>query len=514
MIFFWWFFAANASAGTCGETVSATDWEQPVIQLQVGPLRTVASDVLVFARELFPEQSIQVASLMLLGFWGYPEFSGLSQSDPVSVFLFPSAENDYDWVACARMGENGAIRSSLSLQNLRTKEVGGWTFIGSREGPLAAAVESGPEGILLALAARPLENDFRLDIHPSQLARFWAIREKILLERLSERRELGDNLPVLSRFNFLENFIQQVDGLSVIGDFQKRTFLGSLRLSAREKSDLEYMLCAPGKEIDSLHIAGALPASGQLQLLFRYDPEKLCRLLELSLDQCLSYGMQGISKREVYNFLQEVLSSFTGTVASRFSDDGTVQRLVAMDVSQKRLGDWAEFACEKLLPVFAAQDKPPLPPGVDFQFSAEADREAFRHRGIPAISITVRTEGSFSVPGEEGPERIPFSFTDQLFFCSLGDAVAMANDEEAFREVVDDFLNGGPTVPSLADSMPFESDTIARSHVDLLKLFGLDEEGKGVDLTVRFREGSALIDFSLDGGDLGAIIHAIGDSRE
>jgi hypothetical protein len=473
----------------------------------------VASDVLAFARELFPEQSIQVASLVLVGLWGYPEFPGLSQSDPVNIFLFPTKENGYDWIACARMDDGGAIRSSLSLQNLSTKEVGDWTVIGSREEPLATAVKNGPGGALLALAARPLQNDFRLDVHPDLVERFLVTHGKALWGNFVEKGERSGHLPSLPRPNLLENFAQQIEGLSAVGDFRGKTFLGSLRLSAREGSDLAHVLCAPEKQIGPLHIAKALPASGQFQLLFRCDPEKLCQTLKLCLNHCIGGDLCGVSEQEICNFLEEVFSRFAGTVASRSSADGTVRRLIAIDVGRKRLGDWAEFVCERLIPALTAQAGP-LPLGMDFQLSATADREAFHHRGIPAVSITVQAEGFFSAPGEEGPEQIPFSSRDQFFFCSLGNAIAMANDEKALRETVDDFLNGGPTGPSFAEAMPFGPDAVARAHVDLLELFGLEGQGKGIDLIVRFREGSAVIDFSLDGGDLGVVLRATGDPCE
>ncbi|MDR2664339.1 MAG: hypothetical protein LBB14_02325, partial [Puniceicoccales bacterium] len=403
---------------------------------------------------------------------------------------------------------------SLSLQNLQAQNVGDWTFVGVGGGPLTAAVENGPNGALSMLAARPLEDDFRVEVHADFIENFLATYEKGLLKRLADVGNLSDNLPALTRFELVKNFIGQLEGLALVGNFRGKIFLGSLRLAAREGTDLAQIFVPPGDKISLQSVAGPMAADGQIQLLFRCDPKKLCRLLELAVDNFFSYGAQSlgdVSEREVYNFFAEIFSQFSGAVASQRSDDGSIRRIFALRADRERLGSWLDFGCEKLIPALAAQ-LAPLPSDSEFRIAAEVDRQAFRHRAIPVISVTVRMEGSFPAPGEEGLELTPFSFKNEYFFCPLGDgAVAMTNDTKAMRSILDDFLAGAPSGTSLAQAMAFESDTVARAHLDLSKLVGLEEVGQGFDLVVRFGEGSATIDFSVDGSDLGKVLRTIGE---
>jgi len=113
--------------------------------VKLPPIKTLSKQLMGFMREVEPGPKTEMYPMMLLGPLGYPEFKGVSETAPVTVYFFQPAKGEESppFVILAKMDTDAPMRRALTMKpksnstnpmaNLFTpgfsvQEADGWTL--------------------------------------------------------------------------------------------------------------------------------------------------------------------------------------------------------------------------------------------------------------------------------------------------------------------------------------------------------------------------------------------------
>lgn len=465
--------------------------------VQLAPPKGLAEEFAALLRDIGADSKL--SATVLLGFWGYPDFPGLSEKDPVHAFLL-DCDGGTRWLFCVRAGGDSPLVSALSLQGLRAVSSNDWLFL-CRDGEVLA--NSDLRAALASLVQLPLGSDLRLECHPALIRRATDYCERLTLENLQRLGDMNANMQALSLFNFILNFSDDLERLVLSLDLREKSLACRTTFRAIPGSDLAILFNEPVDALDTEPIAQFLPADGIAHGLVRYGPRRISRLLELFLDGFFSYGQQGlegIAEREVYNQVHNFFSALDGVAGMALCQDGSRRKLLGGNISPAQLAESVDFFYTKVAPILLTS-LTALPPDAELRVETEVDRNAFVHQGIPAIRAWV--EETRSLPGcaEERHSAV-------TYFCSLENRIAIADGEAALREMIDAARRGNLEKPSLADAgaMDFENGVAANWRVFFPDLTA------GCRGTLRLGEDQLAVEFCLDNPVLRAAVRAAGSA--
>lgn len=487
--------------------------------------KLLSGEILAYTRGIFPEQSLRMVPAMLLGFWGYPNFPGISETDPISIFVFaPGEGGGLRWVACAKLNPDGPVSSATRLQSIKSVKVGPWTFLSKDAVLLKELSDRGQFRALVKLAERSAVNDFRLDCLTPAIQDIVKHYEKTALDNLARSGDINGNFQAISLLNFFLNFANQLKECTIRGDFTEREFEGQMVLTAYDQSDLATLFNAPVAAIDVSPATRLIPAGGVSQVVLRYSPEWTSRVLQLAIDGLFFYGQQGIgdvSERAIYNLIEDIFYNYTGAMAAQVSIDGdgreVVRHLWCMGSFPEQLADWVDFGYTQLAPVVISS-LVSLPPNSEFTVSTEVDRCAFIHRGMPVIGVKVNFSG---IAGTVRPGQRSGTIDSQkrYYYCALKNFVAMANGEDAIRGLIDDVLKGRLREPSLAEVVGPGEGIAAQMLINPLQSLRLiyptlppatgDSSNNNLSAQVKLGENAATLTFNVNSATVGDVVRAL-----
>ncbi|MDR1435863.1 MAG: hypothetical protein LBI39_01480 [Puniceicoccales bacterium] len=495
--------------------------ETPPLLLQIAPPKRLLPAMMPFVQKVFPDHNARALPMLVLGLWGYPEFAGLSDTDPVGFFLVPSTFDPsvFSGVACAHLSENSPLRSALALQRLNVKNFAGWTLIASG-GEALKTIEAGGENEFVALAQKEMDHDVILKIGRDIIKFFVGEYERAVLDKLASTGDVSKSMPALALFASLKRFAEQINEISFCGDFRGEIFSGHLELSSDAGSDLSALFRPLSNEADIELVSSAIADAGDVRYVLRYDPQKLCRLVELAIDGIFQggpNGLNGISERELCTFIERVFSRCNGASAGNvaFGGDGGViiGNVVGATISADELAAWVDFAftnvVHALLEEISSSDV-----NVNRSVSVAVEHKAFSHRGLPVVAALIAFEDMpFGLDGAELPEAARIAMAHRICFCALGDAVAISNGRENMASMVDAFLDGG-SEKSLADRIKFAKGDVAAVSFGGLRNSNLElsdgAEGCCLSVLCGVADGSLRIDFTVSGEAIGGVFGALG----
>ncbi|MDR2667893.1 MAG: hypothetical protein LBB38_02545 [Puniceicoccales bacterium] len=499
----------------------------PFFQVHLAPPKRFVPTVLSFAQKVFPDQQVHALPMLILGLWGYPEFVGLSDSDPVGLFFIPagSKAGPFFTVACAKMADDAPMRTALALQKFATKTFTGWTFISSGNEVLRAIESSGYGDDLAELAGSALENDFVVELGSGMVGQFVDECEQALVDGLAASGDISKHMPAFSLFAIAKDFANQIEKISIGGDFFGEVFSGHVRIKPLVGSDLSVLFREPTNPIDISSVAAAIGDSGLISFVWRYDQQKLCRLIELAIDGLFSggpSGLEGVSERELSTFIERMFSRCTGATAGQLSLDGdgnlVVGEIVAADINGDELAAWVDFSFSTV--VHAMVERCGLAKNLNRACFVDVNRNAFVHCGLPVIAVSISVEDApLGQDSPESQEQDRREIAGELYFCALDGAVAAANSEEAIVALIDAFLAGGHDGRSLADEIHFASGDMAGFRADIQGLLcGTVERSSaaakhGLTVSIGLDAGDLTVNFSIGASDIAAIVAAFAEGQ-
>lgn len=501
----------------------------PVLPLlgygRFAPPKNLSSDALVFAQGIYPNQSMQIMPMIFLGFWGYPDYAGISDQDALSVFFFPatSSSENFNWIACARIEDFSPIWSTLALQNFKVRKFDGWALIGGNEKLLNNIADSEIAAKLLQLAQSPLKNDVEICFLESFIQLFSQSYERIVLRNLLQLGDLNGNIQGLSLINFGLNFARQLEDIDFTANLKGNQLDGQFALHARPGTDLAALFNAPIDGINSSDLARITPNNGISQSIVRYDPQQIGKILQHLTDAFFVYGQQNltaISESQVYDFIDAIFQSYDGAMTTQVALDENnrevTRRLWSAQVTPEQLTQWVDFGYTQVAPVLLSALMI-VPPDSEFIVETAVNRHAFSHRGINIIQATVAMEGVM-MNDNGNPQSHANLPVENYFYCALPQMVGMTTSEIAMRQLIDDVMLGNLGHRSLQQMLPLSNGVAARMRfnplqaVPLLKpgtVAGSLPDATPIEFRLKLGNGQAIFQFSVENRTIGQFWQAL-----
>ncbi|MDR1437601.1 MAG: hypothetical protein LBI69_00905 [Puniceicoccales bacterium] len=453
-----------------------------VCQLQLSPPKSLAEKVMGALKSNYPQCSAGTLPMVLLGFWGYPDFDGLSSADPVSVFFFPESEiaaggkdgQRFPWVICAKIDDGSPIHNSLALLRFKIKKFSGWTFF-FRENNALPMEDGATLEKLVNMAEISSKNDIVLRVFRDGIESFVSNYEKRILRNLYRLGQLDGCMPGISLINLMVNFMRQVESLQCALDVSGDVLAWNLLLSAKNGSDLACIFNAPIDSIDVGSIAQNLPSSDIAQVIFRYDPEIIKTLMKHIADALYVYGesqsLADFKEKDVYAFI-DALSAGNGGAATLCigrDDNGAaaVTSLWQVDATTSQLANWVNFAYANIAPVIFHTFAGSLD-GERITLHGNVIQKAFNYSGrtVTRAEISRRSEKIHGQMPANGAVK-------NRYYCAFDQLIGVANSDSAMRNLIDGVRRKKQSEPFASGELPFEENMSLRGHCNLISLMEL-----------------------------------------
>lgn len=478
--------------------------------------KNLGTEVVSYIQGIYPNQSIQMLPIMFLGFWGYPDFEGVSTTDPVSVFFLGDKLSNSNWVACAKIADESPLWSTFSLQKLQTQKLNGWTFVAKNRQILDQITTSKQYRDLLDIARTELKTDFQLNCLKPVISNALSQYETLTLQNLLKLGTLSNNMQGLSLISLFLNFANQIEEIQMSADFAGNQLHSEIALTATEESDLAYLFNVPFNQISVEKIASFIPQNGIEVSIGRYPPEATKQILQNILDAFFVYGAQtleDVAEQDVYNFIDVVCQGIDGTMTKGLyaenEQEVAIRNLFSSNVSPEELTQWVTFAFTKLAPVFVNSFLE-LPPDSEVDIASTVNRRAFTYKGFPVIKANLSLEGV--TPVNNGTST-SWKSSKEYYFCAFQGMFGMTNTERAMKDLIDDVQRGSLQEASIASSMPLTDGMSWRMHLDLVKLMQIQQASSSsflsvepIDLILYLGNNQARFDFDILNSTIGQMV--------
>jgi hypothetical protein len=429
---------------------------QPLCQLCMRPPKVLGEKASALLHSLGLGPMLRIP-LLVFGFWGYPDFPGISQESPMGMFLLPSknAETGYHWILCIRAEDGSPIHATFASQELALKRVDDWTFVAQSEDTF---VEFSDDNLLRSLRKRVVianDEDFSIRFFSSAIDSYLKNYEQIVLQNLLELGRLDDYMQGISLINLGLNFVRQLDSLCFSLRLRDDHLDVGGHWQAKEGSDLALLLNAPIDWIDAASVARFLPSEGACQILFRYNPDVLKILGKYVADAFYTYGKAqpiGSSRdQDAYSFIDNLFANDGGAVALCTTDNGEgFESIWKISASPEQLAQWVDFAHCHIVPIFlhsfgaAAMNSGDAP-------QRQVVHRAFYHRGKPVTRSGISGDTAGSVIN--------------YYYCSLENFIAITNSDASMRQLIDGVHRKKLSSSSLEDLFPLSPRMSLRARI-------------------------------------------------
>lgn len=511
--------AKNEVTPTAKSNEISTEPMNLLATLRMKAPKDLGTEVVAYVQGIYPNQSIQMLPIMFLGFWGYPDFDGVSTTDPVSVFFLGDKLSESNWVACAKIADESPLWSTFSLQKLQTQKLNGWTFVAKNRQILDQITTSKQYRDLLDIARTELKNDFQLNCLKPVISNALSQYETLTLQNLLQLGSLSNNMQGLSLISLFLNFANQIQEIQMSADFDGDQLHSEIALTAAEGSDLAYLFNVPFNQISVEKIASFIPQNGIEVSIGRYPPEATKQILQNVLDAFFVYGAQtleDVAEQDVYNFIDVVCQSIDGSMTKGiYIENGqevATRDLFSGNVTPEELTQWVTFAFTKLAPVFVNSFLE-LPPDSEINISSSVNRRAFTYKGYSVIKAGINLEGvSLMVNGAS----TNWQSSKEYYFCTFLGMFGITNTERAMKDLIDDVQRGSLQEASIASSMPLNDGMSWRMHLDLVKLMQTQQASSSailavepIDLILNLGNNQARFDFDVRNSTIGQMVDLI-----
>ncbi|MGE9297057.1 MAG: hypothetical protein ACQKBV_12290 [Puniceicoccales bacterium] len=120
-------------------TYAAADTDNVLAAVKFPPLKTFSDKLMGVARQVMPGQEVEMYPMLFLGAYGYPNYPGVSDKDPVTMFLFDSeVEGNKPFVILSKISADSPLRNALTAKSgggnpmalgMSIEDRDGWTLI-------------------------------------------------------------------------------------------------------------------------------------------------------------------------------------------------------------------------------------------------------------------------------------------------------------------------------------------------------------------------------------------------
>lgn len=482
----------------------------PHAYLRVRAPKLFAEKVLDFAHWAYPSASTKILPMMFLGFWGYPDFPGISEKDLITLFIFPwkSVASRKHWVAFARIEPTSPLWSTIALQGFCTKRIGNWTLITRHQKFLDRVLQSDELEMLHAIARERDDND--VEFHCT--APF--------LSQLMNPKQPGKS-PLWKQFHQLRclyPFLNQVDELAFYGNFDGPVLRGKILLKIRSGTSLDEILKGDFTTIPTEHVARVTPGNSLQRFLFRYDPKDLKEVMRNCLQRVLTSQPTDaeihVTPDELDHFLHTLFRNDRGVYSFCSKDLGGKEerRIWNCFLRARDLERCLQFGYERLFPILFAKAADVLD-FCDWELHTAVDPKAFNYRGVTVFKTNVAVDGRWKkMSSEFSPMKDTFHSQWDHFYATLKDYVISSSTEEGMRRMIDD-LKRGYLVYTQPCSKPLAEREIFRFVVHPPELERNEDEGGGetndrdLHLSLSTQDGVLAVDFTIFGDVFGRLMN-------
>ncbi|MDR1456531.1 MAG: hypothetical protein LBI34_00495 [Puniceicoccales bacterium] len=448
------------------------------------------------ARNIHPHPSLHILPAILLGAWGYPDFHGLSQDDPVTVTFcrHDGEEHGLDWVARAKLTDASPINSTLELQGLKSKKMAEWTIVGRNEKFLSHA-EANQNTLFPTTAKIPTFPSLQIELMDLPIKLFIGGLEGTILQNIAQAQTLGGSLPAISVLNLVLNLARQIENMECQLSAAEGKLEMQISVHARNGSDLAMLFDAPADDGGAAGLEAFLPPGGEMRWVCRSNPNVTKLLVHHIFDALFVYNKDHTiaddSDRDVYNFFNTVWNLCGGlTVARATFVDGenpVLYKLWAASLTPDQLGVWVDFVYNRIMPTVAREIIKMFWDG-EVAVETKAIPKTFVYKKHPISRATINLD---LTDGDTACHKYGQSY----YYCAFGNFVAVTNSEKSIRSLIDEIASG--VLPHAADdSQKLEHGTVFRFQSDRVP-----QSQKWIfpplDLDLKFEAGTATLKMSI-----------------
>ncbi|MDR0727600.1 MAG: hypothetical protein LBF26_01750 [Puniceicoccales bacterium] len=476
-------------------------------QVQVyGPQRLVVRAI-DHARNIYPHPSLHILPAVFLGAWGYPDFQGLSQEDPITVTFFQGSDDKHglNWVARAKFTESSPVNSAIEMQELKSKKIGEWTIVG-RNGEIISRAESEPDELFPASdqsLAFPSIRILLTDVFIKSLVRDF---ETTVLQNIAQSQTLERSMPAISLLNLALTLARQIDGVECQLGVSDENLEIQFSIHAGKGSDLAMLFDAPVDGGKMAKLEAFLPSGDGMRWFCRSNPSVTKLFVHHFFDALFIYNedrsIADASDRDIYNFFDSVWSLYGGlTVAQTTIFDGekpAICKLWAASLTPDQLGIWVDFVYNKIVPLMVGEVAKMFWAG-EIAFDTKAVPKAFTHKKHTISRATVKMS---LMDGDTARHQ----YNESHYYCAFGDFVAVTNSKKTMYHLIDEMTSGG--LPrTVENGLTLDQGTVFRlqsGRVPELQKYGFPP----LDLSVKFDDGTAIFKMNIKSKLFGKWLHS------
>ncbi|WP_309399161.1 hypothetical protein [Cerasicoccus maritimus] len=475
--------AATLCVGT--SQLRAEEAPQVLAAVKFPPLKKLTAEVMGVARKLSPGQQTEFLPMMALGPFGYPNYPGVSETEPVTVFFFePQKGEPTPYVILSKMESTSLIKTALTMKSqggnsmfafltpgLSVTERDGWTLFAENEAAFDYATDVDAL-VDLSNEISGFDVTARFFIGPERIAK-WV---ELMKDEIAEAHVLNggaESDPALLHKQLWVEFLATIgENLAWSGmglDISQETLsLGFSVQAIKDTPEFEALSMPVGGEAQ----VGDFVAASTISFLSKWDmpaAQKYYDVLEArGLKIATDGGKEWITKAGAYNreFYAKLDGTHAGTMS--FSDETPVStNAMGGSFDADTLDRVMHFYYDELIPYLMKEYTPPEQQGlVELLYKSKVGEAA----GQPVFEVESKTPDV--APTLDEGDTTEF-MTEQTYFAAVdGDLLGSTemSDLEALAQRVS---KAEPADGSVAQCIQLKPGEAMQMQVDVRSLVKL-----------------------------------------
>ncbi|MEO0797216.1 MAG: hypothetical protein AAFX93_18840 [Verrucomicrobiota bacterium] len=434
------------------------------------PVRAFTDSLMGVARQVNPGQETEMLPLLFLGAFGYPNFAGVSETEPVTVFLFDSTDSEeMPFVILSKMSDSAALRNALTAQadpgnpmaamlapGFSVEDRDGWTLFSSSPENFKL-VKNVSELAAMGKSVDDFDVTFRFFIGPEKMST-WVntLKEEVTDEHLmSGGSEKDEDLGFKLRYiDFLATIGENLDYYDFGIDINNQAISLGTVLQALEGTPEYTMLSA--KAGGSSTVGEFVSASAPITYVSNIDMKAVAeyysvlnhRALKLATDEGKALLKRAAQTNAIY--FSKAGNSTAGSLD--FDNDAAISSSVASgNLSNDELVKISKSYYDDILPAV-------LKHLAEMQFSDEAAAEFVLKENVGEVAgdpinemiSKIKVDTGLSLHEDENDAQPEYE-TEESYFAVVDGNVVTANNIDALKALAK-VVAGGKAVENNAAS--------------------------------------------------------------
>lgn len=452
--------------------VGATSNGTIVATIQTPPLKELSDNIMGLARAVQPGQQTEMMPLLFLGAFGYPEFSGVSRTDDVSLFVFEGDEaQPMPFVILAKIDQSSSLRQTLPMVNWFIREHGDWLLISNDISSFDQVNDIEPL-VELNRRPRPFVVTLRSTLEPDTLDSLAAtLKESLRQRHLDAAEGQAPEIDIISKTRFVDfalDLLKNIRELDTGLDISAAGLGLGMRVEARDGTPEAALLSA--RPAGPVAVGRYINASYPLIYLSSLDPSPLMAYTGSFFERSRSYAgdVGGELLGEIESLMLKWLRHTDGTAAGAMrlsGDNPEAMSVVGGDISEADFSALMSRFYNDLMPRLLEM----LPylqnryVGPAFDYSGSTGEV----QGIPLHQLTVRMESAR--PG--GLPAVPGADSETESYLAVVDGnVLSANSRADITRLIQAVSGNQSADPSVASVLSLANNEVFRFNMDLKPL--------------------------------------------